>query len=171
MQDLEELKKDILDQKKRMLFDVFVTSFENINCLIARCESAEKNQKVDVMNLIADYEDASEEHGWEFPHPIFKMAEELDFLRAERNVWTEKLNSLRLQAKDFALINTELRAELKELREQKPVAEDLLKRAFSLGEQAGIYGESDQPGLYNRAKKYEEDFKKLLDSVAQSRDS
>jgi ribosome modulation factor len=86
-------------------------------------------------------------------------------------VWTEKLNSLRLQAKDFALINTELRAELKELREQKPVAEDLLKRAFSLGEQAGIYGESDQPGLYNRAKKYEEDFKKLLDSVAQSRDS
>jgi hypothetical protein len=38
-------------------------------------------QCVDVKQLIADYEAASDEGGWESPHPIFRMALEVDHLR------------------------------------------------------------------------------------------
>lgn len=40
---------------------------------------------VDVKQLIADYENASDEHGWQSPHPIYLMAIKLDTLKIIAN--------------------------------------------------------------------------------------
>lgn len=145
MQDLEKLKLDIFESSHNGAIQIVLE-------LITRCENAEKDR--DEFKELLDMHRMSKDAAW------CKVTGELLNIEDFKEL-VFKINSEKLA----------LESELKELREQKPVAEDLLKRAFSLGEQAGIYGESDQPGLYNRAKKYEEDFKKLLDSVAQSRDS
>lgn len=54
---------------------------ENADQLRQKLGAAESMQVVDVKSLIAEYEAADDDIGWESPHPIFLMAKENDLLR------------------------------------------------------------------------------------------
>ena len=75
MQDLEELKKDVSRGIK-------LTQEASIE-LIERCQKAEKEQVVDVKQLIADYDNCHDDGSFEPPHPIFLMAQHIDNLKKE----------------------------------------------------------------------------------------